>query len=310
MAIELYESHLSRDMDGDNVTVRYVVTGTTDPKAARNAVLLDTTPTLFDRIRKEPRLTFEGGDLYRVEIPYGLGEAGDAVQPDGQEGGENAGGPGGGGEGGPGESGEGEPGGAGGSGGAPASDDDPLGFNVTGTTGGGTAHILLSKETKIKVRVGGGLDPANTQNAIGITNGTVEGCDIVTSGGEFSVTRKRRRMTLGYLRTLLRLTGKTNKAVFWGFAIGELLYLGCDFQGSNQKGWTVTHKFRFAENQKNPVIIQPNVTVAEKKGHEYVWCIYKDKIDTAAGEVYPLPTQIFVERVYDEGDFKDLQIGA
>ncbi len=310
MAITLYESHLSRDMDEGNPVVRYVVTGTTDPSAARQAVLLDTSPTLFGRIRKEPRLTFEGGDLYRVEIPYGLGEAGDAVQPDGQEGGENAGGPGAGGEGGPGESGEGEPGGPGGS--APPGDDDPLGFNVAFDTGGGTAHILLSKETLFKARAGGG-NPIDNERAIGLTKDGVEGCDVPTANGEFTVNRKRRVVTLGYLRTLLRMTGTTNKTTFWGFEPGELLFLGASGQGANGKGWTCAFKFRFAENipaGDARLVITPNLTITQAKpGHSYVWCTYADKPDATRGEIYPLPTQVFVERVVDEGDFRQLQIG-
>lgn len=288
MSVTLYESVRSRGLEvtntGGGFTLEFVAQGSDDFNEVYLAVLLETTPVLFGLIRKRITLNRQGAALYFPEVVYEPGQVGDAIFPEGTPG---------------------EPQSAPGA-------DDPLDSNVTGTTGGGTAHIVLSKETFHAVPTPPFVAPA-TERAIGLTRDAVEGCDIATAAPEFSVTRKRRTMTLTYLRTLGKLTGKVNGETFWGFAPNELLYLGADYSGSNLSGWSVTHKFRYDENVEagDPrLVITPSLTLPSKPGHHYVWCSFRDRVDAAAGELYPLPICAFVERVYDRGIFANLEIGT
>jgi len=317
----MYESVESRNLKlgpgAAELPVKFVVMGSDDHATVFNAVLLETSPTLFGLTRTDLQLDFKGGQLCFAELSYTSADPSEALQPEGGGGG-GEGSPGGG-DGGPGDPGGGD-GGPGGESPQPQpGQDDPLDANTSFSTGGGTAHILLSLETK-SATAAEGFIAADTQRAIGLTKGSVEGCDIVTSGGEYSVTRKRRQVTLRYLRTLLRTTGKTNKEEHWGFQPGELLYLGAEGSGSNLGGWTITHKFRFAENNGVTVpgdpasapenVITPQLKIPSKNGHDYVWCIYQDTVDQTSNQLFPLPIQANVERVYREASFTALEIGG
>jgi hypothetical protein len=306
VAITIYESHKSRNLkegpDGQTVPVNYIVTGTTDPEAVRQVVLLDTSPTMFGLIRKEVSLDYQGGELWYVEVGYAPGDPSEAIGAEGGTGGE--GGPPGG------EGGEGGPGGGGAPPAAPGPDDPmPNGFSFS--TGGGTAHVLLSKETRGKYKAGGGVAPDNKQ-AIGLTNEGVEGTDIPVAAPEFTIPRKRRTITRSYYNTLCALTGKTNNAEFWGFKRGELMYMGCEGSvESSTSGALLNHKFQYREDQpagdpRND--ITPDLTLtAGKRGFEFVWCRYEDQVRD--GKLYPTPVAAYVERVSDEGDFSQLQLG-
>lgn len=319
MALTMYESVESRNLKvgpgTSELPIKFVVMGSDDHAVVWNAVLLETVPTLFGLTRTDLQLDFKGGGLCFAELSYTSADPSDALQPEGGGGGD--GNPGGG-DGGPGDPGGGD-GGPGGESPQPSpGQDDPLDANTSFSTGGGTAHILLSLETKSATAAAGYI-ATDTQRAIGLTKTGVDGCDIVTSGGEYSVTRKRRTMTLRYLRALFRTTGKTNAEEHWGFAPGELLYLGAEGSGSNLAGFTITHKFRFAENNGvNPNggpahaenVITPQLTIPSKNGHDYVWCIYQDTVDPASTQLFPLPIQANVERVYREASFAVLEIGG
>lgn len=305
MSVTLYESAESRDLrvspDGGEITLKYVATGSDDHAEVYLRVLLDTGVQLFGLIRKEITCRPQGGGLWFPEVVYGPGSLSEAIQAPSEEGappggGESAAPPGG--------SGTDQPG-------TEPTEDEPL-ETVSVSGGGGTAHILLSKQTRFKVAANGG-GVFDAKNAIGLTKDGVEGCDIVVPGGEISLTRKRRTVNLGYVRTLLRMTGTTNNGTWYGFARGELLYLGPELNGSQVAGWSIAHKFRFSENWPagDPrCVINPQITLTDGKfGHEYVWCTYKDTLDVAAGEIYPLPVSAYVERVYDETDFRNLGVG-
>lgn len=312
MAVDLFEQVESRSLDmareSGSLPVMYVAVGSDDEAEVYRAVMAAAPATIYGLIRGRCKVDLKGNGLSFAVVEYKTGDAEDALEegdsgaaPDSPEaiGGAGTGGP----EGAPTD----DPGTAPG-------ETDPLDAGtVSGTTSGGTAHIVLSKETLFSARVGG-FPTADTKRGIGVTRESVEGCDIVTAAPEFSVTRKRATMTLAFLRTLCRTTGKTNQAAFWGFEIGELLYLGCDYTGNNRTGWDLTHKFRYAENLPagaGPAnqVTADLVLTAGRPGHSYVWCSYREKIDPASQLMYVLPEQVFVERVYGEADFSALGLG-
>ena len=68
-------------------------------------------------------------------------------------------------------------------------------------------------------------------------------------------------------------------------------------------GWT-----RASPNRTNIVIGE--ITVASKKGWEYLWVRYADAEDAAAKAIVKVPVAAYVEKVYEEGDFAALGIGT
>ena len=86
------------------------------------------------------------------------------------------------------------------------------------------------------------------------------------------------------------------------FQAGELLFLGASggkTQGSGQ--WSITYRFAAQPNRTNIAI--GDITVAAKKGWEYLWVRYQDMEDTAAKAVVKRPLAAYVEQVYQTGNF-------
>ena len=53
-----------------------------------------------------------------------------------------------------------------------------------------------------------------------------------------------------------------------------------------------------------------DITGIAKKGREYLWVRYEDTEDDTAKALVKRPVAVYVERVYDEGNFADLGIGT
>lgn len=53
-----------------------------------------------------------------------------------------------------------------------------------------------------------------------------------------------------------------------------------------------------------------NITGISKKGWEYLWVRYVDAEDAAAKAFVKKPQAVYVERVYEEGDFSGLGIAT
>lgn len=106
---------------------------------------------------------------------------------------------------------------------------------------------------------------------------------------------------------MYRLTGKTNDAAWRGFAAGEVLFQGVS--GSYRSGDDVVElTFRFAASPNRTNINVGGITVSSKKGWDYMWVRYADNVD--GDNIVKQPVAVYVERVYEEGDFGGLGIGA
>ena len=53
-----------------------------------------------------------------------------------------------------------------------------------------------------------------------------------------------------------------------------------------------------------------DITGIDKKGWEYMWVRYADAEDTTAKAIVKKPVAVYVEKVYDAGNFADLGIGT
>jgi len=174
-------------------------------------------------------------------------------------------------------------------------------------TGGGTQHITQSIQTIAK------YPPATApdfKGAIGVTHDNVEGVDITIPVYQFSETHylDDAIVTPAYRGTLFYLTGKTNAGGFRGLAIGECLFLGASGSKRGQGDWEIT--FRFAGSPNVTGLMVGTIGPISKKGWEYMWVRYEDDEDENAKRLVKRPTAVYIEKVYEEGNFAVLGIGS
>ncbi len=182
-------------------------------------------------------------------------------------------------------------------------------------TGGGTQHITQSIQTINSYAESG--TPPDFKGAIGVTSSggggvdNVEGVDITIPVYNFSQTHYIDDNDVNK-SAYFSLTGKVNNSAWNGFNAGEVLFLGAsgskrDISGSNDD-WEITFRFAASPNRSN--IIIGNITGISKKGWEYMWVRYTDTDDAVAKAIVKIPVAVYIEKVYEEGDFSALGIGG
>lgn len=144
------------------------------------------------------------------------------------------------------------------------------------------------------------------KRAIGVTRDRVQGVDVFAPKFEFSVTNKHSNVGFPTLKYWYSLVAHTNRKTFKTFQPGEVLYLGSSGRAVPGGYWVATHRFAASPNLTG-VQVSPDFKV-DKKGWEYVWATYGPQ--RIANSVLQLPTNVYVERVYDEGDFDLLGISG
>ena len=182
------------------------------------------------------------------------------------------------------------------------------------STTGGTQHITQSKATTERY-VPAGAGKPDFKGAIGVTDTSVDGCDISVGVFNFTVTKVFAAASLPALGTVYGLTGKTNAASFTvadtrtslslTFAIGECLFLGVE-GGDPRSDGTVEFSYTFAASPAKTGLVVGDITGIAKGGWEYLWVRYADTDDTTAKIPVRRPLAAVVERVYDSGDFTGL----
>lgn len=188
----------------------------------------------------------------------------------------------------------------------PQENDNVYSFDTTG----GTEKITQSKET-IASYAPSGLTARSCKGAIGVDGKAVNGCEITVPvfRWEEKVWLAPSTVTNAYRITCHNLTGKTNASTFRGFPAGDVLFLGVRGSRTGTASddlWEVTFIFAASPNATN--ITVGDITVAAKKGWEYLWVLYEDAADTDM--LVKVPRAAYVERVYDSGDFSSLGIGT
>jgi len=176
-------------------------------------------------------------------------------------------------------------------------------------TGGGTQHITQSISTINRYALPGKTAP-DFKGAIGVTHDNVEGVDITVPVYAFSETHYLADavVTPAYRGTLFNLTGKVNNGAFKGLAAGECLFLGASGSKRGADDWEISFKFAGSPNRTS--INVGGITVSAKKGWEYMWVRYADSEDAGANAIVKKPVAVYVEKVYEEGNFAGLGIGT
>ena len=176
-------------------------------------------------------------------------------------------------------------------------------------TGGGTQHITQSLSTVGAYAPPGGAPP-NFRGAVGVTRDSIEGVDIHVPVYSFNETHylSDAYVTPGYKGTLFQLTGKVNQSSFRGFSTGEVIFLGASGSMRGADDWEISFRFAASPNRRDLVI--GNIAGISKRGWEYLWVSYADDEDEDTGFLVKRPVAVYVEQVYEYGDFSRLGIGT
>lgn len=186
-----------------------------------------------------------------------------------------------------------------------ASSEGEITFDVSA----GTQHITQSLETMGMYGPSGVLTRDN-QGAIGVTDTSVEGVDILVPQFSFSETyiKDAGDVTTAYIQTLGELVGTVNASSFRGWQAGEVLFKGATGRRRSIGQWEITYQYAVSLNKTDITI--GDITGIDKKGWEYLWVQYEEAEDTSAKALVRKPIQVNVEKVYENGDFSLLDIGT
>lgn len=172
--------------------------------------------------------------------------------------------------------------------------------------GSQNVHIAQSISTISKTVVSG--TAPDFQGAINVqADGTVDGADIIEPVYSFSETHwiADDGVTTSYKLDLLGVVGKVNKAAFRGHSAGEVLCTGISGRKmADGEKWEVT--FSFSVRQNRTSITVGGITVAAKKGWEFLWVMYEKTVSN--DRVVKQPVAAYVEQVYESADYGDLGI--
>ena len=176
-------------------------------------------------------------------------------------------------------------------------------------TGGGTMHRNQSLKTVSKVP----NDAPDFNGAIEVDNeGNVNGFDVTMLVLNFTETHTMNgsRVTTSYKKSVAALTGTVNRSGFRGFSAGEVLFLGASGTKRSKKPnapWEITFRFAVSPNQSGLQV--GKLKVSQKKGWDYLWVRYADKVADNKKNVIKEPVAAYVEQVYPDGDFGNLGLG-
>ena len=175
-------------------------------------------------------------------------------------------------------------------------------------TGGGSVHLTQSLATRNKYPA----DAPDYAGAIGYDGESVNGCDVTRPVYSFSETHyfKPTVVTESFRNNLARKTGMYNNDAFRGFEDGEVLFMGASGRRTGDDPddlWEITYNFSVQRNQTNLDI--GGITVATKRGWDYLWVRYEDQISSDSKSVLKMPVAVYIEKVYYGTDFTSLGIG-
>jgi len=185
-----------------------------------------------------------------------------------------------------------------------------LSFDTTGGT-----QKITQAFSEVSIDVPAGATAPEFNGAIGVKDDGVEGVDIVVPVfnwvEQWSLPKAMMTGAAAweYAKTLSDLTGTKNAATFRTFAAGEVLFLGATGEWSTKDAdyFSISYKFSRLPNREEFDIGE--ITVASKRGHDYMWVRYQTSEDSAAKCLVQTPMAVIVDEVYPDGDFSLLGIG-
>lgn len=154
-----------------------------------------------------------------------------------------------------------------------------------------------------------GKTPSNFYGAIGVTKDGVEGTDISVPTFSWTETHylQKSQVDRAFFFVLFNLTAKMNAAPFRDFEIGEVLLIGVNGSASRLVP-KFEMQFKFIALPNSPGGSLNGISIGPKLGHDYLWVRYNDKKDSASQSMVKLPYEVFIERVYQFGDYDQLNL--
>lgn len=179
-----------------------------------------------------------------------------------------------------------------------------VGFDTTG----GNVRIRTSQATT-SYPVASRTAP-DYKGAIEVANGEPQGIDVVIPALKLVFTYKWPKgvLSINDAKSIAGITGRTNSGLWYGFAQGELLFLGAS---ATIDPLTPTEvQYNFAASANATLAVGTIITGIAKKGHQHLWVAFEDTEDSSAKKLIPRPLAAYVETVYLETDFTVLGIGS
>lgn len=174
------------------------------------------------------------------------------------------------------------------------------------TTGGTLHQVTAISQTSF------GSSPPDIKNGIGPTKTSINGTDIHVPVWNESETHyfDDSDITATYKGRLFQLTGKVNNAAFRYFAAGECLFMGVEGSKKTKTLWALTFKFAGSPNKTDLAI--GDITGISKGGWEQIEVVSTIKTVGTGDDALAIaiPKWVYVNTVYESGDFSDLDIGT
>lgn len=195
---------------------------------------------------------------------------------------------------------------------------DGISGSISFDTTSGTGHITQANKKNVSgLTAAGGQDryakagatAPDAEGAIDIEGDQVRGVDVTIPSFNFSETWTfpSESVVKKYLANVYSLTGKINDASWRTFQKGEVLFLGA--RGQVDRGAStsqITFSFSVSPNDDNLTV--GSITGIKKGGWDYMTVTY----ETAAANntIIKRPRFVYVNSVYEGGDFSKLNIGG
>ena len=156
----------------------------------------------------------------------------------------------------------------------------------------------------------------NVNELIGVTEGEIEGVDVLTPKGE--LIERYRDVTLSEAQRdlIMRLGGSVNDATFRGFYQGEVLYTGGTADQQPDGKWDLTYKFLISPHNEDKSgagdghekfdrrltieTLDGGAQTVSKQGWEYLWFTMEHARDDASHDVPRVIKHCHVAKVYPE----------
>lgn len=180
-----------------------------------------------------------------------------------------------------------------------------IGFDTTG----GTVRVRSSKSTTSYPT--SGRTAPDYKGAIEVSDGEPQGVDIAIPALKivFNYKWPKGVLTINDAKYIASITGTTNSAAFYGFAAGELLFLGASGEIDLATPTDVQYTFAASANASS-LSIGSWITGISKQGHQHLWVAFEDTEDTSAKKLVQRPLAAYVETLYGTADFATLGIGS
>lgn len=187
---------------------------------------------------------------------------------------------------------------------------------VSYTLAGETKHITQSLSTRGKTADGIEINGTGTitvvdNGVIGVEKDSVKGADILVPVVTFSETHYflKKNVTRTLRTKWESMFARTNDTLFRGYAVGEVLFEGCQttVKGGAEGVVPVTFQFKRRANVTDEDI---GGIVLDVKGWELVDMRYKDELNTTSKRTEKKPSKVLLHRVYKSGNFGELGIST